>query len=100
MPVRQRTCLVAVVLALTCAAAQAQQITEEEALRRFNEQSPHARALAARINVARAEARLGTQVPNPSIGISREDAGGSTDQFFTADQLLPVSGRLGLLRRA
>jgi cobalt-zinc-cadmium efflux system outer membrane protein len=64
------------------------------------EQSPHARALAARINVAKAEARLGTQIPNPSVGVSREDAGGSTDQFFAAEQSLPVSGRLRLLRRA
>lgn len=100
MPTRHWTCLTPMLLALTCVAAQAQQITEEEALRRFSEQSSHARVHKARIDVAKAEARLGTQIPNPSVGISREHAAGTTDQFFTAEQTLPISGRPRLIRRA
>lgn len=100
MPLRQRTCLMAMMLALMCVAAQAQRITEEEALRLLSEQSPHSRALAARVHVAKAEARVGTHIPNPSVGVTREDAGGATDEFYTAEQTLPVSGRLRLLRQA
>jgi cobalt-zinc-cadmium efflux system outer membrane protein len=39
-------------------------------------------------------------VPNPTIAYTREDAGGTKDDFFLVQQALPVTGRLGLLRRA
>jgi len=38
--------------------------------------------------------------PNPSAEYIQEDAGGTQDVFFLLKQPLPITGRLGLLRRA
>jgi cobalt-zinc-cadmium efflux system outer membrane protein len=38
--------------------------------------------------------------PNPTVGYSRENAAGSKEDYFLVGQSLPLSGRLGLLRRA
>jgi cobalt-zinc-cadmium efflux system outer membrane protein len=95
-----RACLAVLVFIATGASLTAQQLTEQEAVKRFMEQSPAARALTAQVEIVRAETRAATLIPNPAVFVSRESSGGTVDQFVTAEQTLPVSGRLGLLRRA
>lgn len=80
--------------------ANAQQLTEQEVLRRFSVESSQARALKAQVEVVRSEARARSLLPNSNLFVSREDVGGLQDQFVTAEQTLPLSGRLGLVRRA
>lgn len=97
-----RVCVVlsAAVCLLATPQLPAQELTEEEALRRFEVESPRVRALRAGVEVVRAEMRGRSLVPNPTIAYTREDAGGTKDDFFLVQQTLPVTGRLGLLRRA
>ena len=76
-----------------------QELTEKEVLRRFAEENQRVRALGARVEVARAESRIRTLLPTPSISYSREDAITKED-YLLVEQRIPVSGRLGLLRRA
>jgi outer membrane protein, heavy metal efflux system len=76
-----------------------QPLTEKEALRRFGEENQRARALGARVEVARAETKVRTLLPTPGISYSREDAITKED-YLLIEQRIPVSGRLGLLRRA
>ena len=78
----------------------AQELTEEAALRRFEAESPQVRALRAGVEVVRAEMRGRSLAPNPTVAFTREVAGGTKDDFFLVQQALPVTGRLGLLRRA
>jgi outer membrane protein, heavy metal efflux system len=80
--------------------ASGQEMTEQDVLKQFMERSPQVTALRARIRVTRAESRVQTLAPNPAVTASREDVGGVKDQFLTAEQSLPISGRLGLLKRA
>jgi outer membrane protein, heavy metal efflux system len=80
--------------------ASGQEMTEQDVLKQFMERSPQATALRARIPVTRAESHLQILAPNPAVTASREDVGGVKDQFLTAEQSLPISGRLGLLKRA
>jgi cobalt-zinc-cadmium efflux system outer membrane protein len=75
-------------------------MSEAEALRRFEQENAQARALAARVRVIRAETRAWSLPPNPSVSYSREDSAGTQDNFLLVQQSLPLSGRLGLLRRA
>jgi len=76
-----------------------QQLSEKEALTRFGDENQRARALRARVEVARAETRVRTLLPTPSISYSREDAI-TKEHYLLVEQRIPVSGRLGLLRRA
>jgi cobalt-zinc-cadmium efflux system outer membrane protein len=80
--------------------AAAQEMTQEQALERFERENPQARALAARVPIARAETRGWSLPPNPAATFSREDAAGAKDEFLLVQQSLPVNGRLGLLRSA
>lgn len=86
---------------LTCIlSAQAQQITEQEAVRQFLATSPMAQIWQSQVDTTRADWRGRTMVANPSLAASQEDAAGSRDQFLIFQQTLPVTGRLNLLRRA
>lgn len=76
----------------------AQEWTESAVIERFLEQSPYAREARARVAIARAEARARTFYPNPSLLYSRESAG--LTEFFQAEQTVPISGRLKLLKEA
>ena len=76
-----------------------QQFTEKEALRRFAVENQRARAYAARVDVTRAETKVRTLLPTPSVSYSREDAVTKED-YLLVEQPIPVNGRLGLLRRA
>lgn len=76
----------------------AQEWTESSVVQKFLEQSPFAREARARAAIVQAEARGRTFYSNPSFNYSREGAG--LTEFFQAEQALPVSGRLKLLRQA
>ena len=72
--------------------------SESQVIERFLAQSPQARELRARVAVTEADARARTVYVNPSVSYSREGAG--YNAFLEASQVLPVSGRVGLLRKA
>lgn len=73
--------------------------SESQMIDRFLAQSPLARELRARVAVTEAEARTRTVYANPSVSFSWEGAGYSA-YFVEGSQSLPISGRLGYLRRA
>jgi cobalt-zinc-cadmium efflux system outer membrane protein len=81
-------------------AGEPRSITLDEALRRAEEVSPDARAIALGIERARAEARASGLWPNPGIEILREESAGTVERFTTVSQTLPITGRLGLERSA
>ena len=97
---RSRIAVGALVLLWGAAAAAAQEITQPEALQRFERENAQARALAARVEIVRAETQARNLLPNPHATYSREDAAGSQDDFLLVQQSLPVNGRRGLLRNA
>jgi outer membrane protein, heavy metal efflux system len=76
----------------------AQEWTEASVVQKFLDQNPYAREARARVAVAQAEARGRTFLSNPRFNYSREGAG--LTEFFQAEQVIPVSGRLRLLRQA
>jgi outer membrane protein, heavy metal efflux system len=76
-----------------------QELTEKEALRKFAEENQRARALGSRVEVARAETKVRTSLPTPTVSYSREDAITKED-YLLVEQRIPLSGRLGLLHRA
>ncbi len=78
----------------------AQEMTEAEAVQRFERENAQVRALAARVREVRAEFRVFSLAPNPSVTYTREDSAGTRDDLLLVHQALPVTGRLGLLRRA
>ncbi len=76
----------------------AQEWTEAAVIERFLDQSPYTREARARVAITRAESRARALYPNPNLLYSREGAG--LTEFFQAEQILPISGRLKLLREA
>ena len=94
-----RGCLFALlsplILATTCSA---QTWTEARVLELFAHQSPQAVAARAQIAVTRADAKARALYSNPSFSYSREGAGFT--EFFQAEQTLPLTGRIGLLRQS
>ena len=76
----------------------AQEWTESSVIQKFLEQSPYTRQARARVAIAQTEARGRTFYTNPSVNYTREGAG--LTEFLHAEQTLPVSGRLKLLRQA
>lgn len=83
---------------IAAAPCPAQSWTEARVVELFSQQSPQAIAARAQVAVARAEARGRAVYSNPSFGYSREGAGFT--EFFQAEQALPLSGRVGILRLA
>ena len=83
-------------IASSAALAEAQEMTEADALRRFERENAQARAFSAGIRVVRAETRAWSLPPNPAVTYTREDAAGAQDNFFLVQQSVPLSGRLGL----
>jgi len=82
------------------ATGNAQEVSEQEAVRRFLATSPMVRLWQAEVEITRAEWRALGLLPNPTINAVQEDAGGTRDQFLTLQQTLPVTGRVSFLRRA
>lgn len=93
-----RTLMCAALLALLAVPGAAEGLTEKEVLQRFLEQSPQARELRARVAATKAELQTRSLFPNPSVSYTRESAGFT--EFFEAQQAIPVTGRLGYLRKA
>jgi cobalt-zinc-cadmium efflux system outer membrane protein len=90
----------ALILLAGASVAAAQEMTQEQALGRFEKESQQMRAIDQRVAVVRAETRAWSLPPNPAATVSREDAAGAADDFVLVQQSLPVNGRLGLLRSA
>ncbi len=76
----------------------AQEWTEAQVIQRFQDQSPYAREMKARVDSVRADAAGRTLLPNPSALFSREGAGYAS--FYQIEQQVPWSGRLGILKQA
>jgi outer membrane protein, heavy metal efflux system len=75
-----------------------QEWTETSVVQKFVEQNPYTREARARAAIAQAEARGRTLYANPTFSYIREGAG--LTEFFQAEQTIPLSGRLKLLREA
>ena len=88
-------CLSPLVLSVPCSA---QTWTEARVLELFARQSPQAVAARAQVAVTRADAKARGLYSNPSFSYSREGAGFT--EFFQAEQTLPLTGRIGILRQA
>ena len=94
-----RACRIALLGPLVFSATSAAQTwTEARVLELFAQQSPQAIAARAQVAVTRAEARGRALYSNPSFIYSREGAGYT--EFFQAEQALPVTGRVGILRQS
>ncbi len=76
----------------------AQEWTEARVVQTFLEQNPQVREARSRVATAEAESRGRSLYSNPSVNYSREGAGRT--EFFQIEQILPVTGRLNLLRQA
>ena len=92
--------LIFALLGAAVSGAVAEELTEAEALRRFSEDSPRARAARSRVPVVRAETSAWNLLPNPTVTGLRESVNRSSEGYFTVAQRIPLSGRRGLLRRA
>lgn len=86
--------------AQTNATAQAERLTESEAVARFMANNPRIRALKARIEEVRAVHAERALWPNPAVTFSRESVFNTDDTFLLARQELPISGRRRQLRTA
>jgi len=100
MSCRAHLCVAWAAVFLLCPLVSAQALTEKDLLRRFSEENQRARALGARCGAVQAEMKLRTLPPAPGVSYSREDAAGSKEDYLLVEQQIPLSGRLGLLRRA
>jgi cobalt-zinc-cadmium efflux system outer membrane protein len=98
MHLPNRAATLALLVAAVAGTGSAQEWTEAVVVQRFLDQSPQAREARARVAVTEAETRGRTLYANPSINYSREGAGRT--EFFQAEQTLPLTGRLNLLRQA
>ena len=76
----------------------AQDWTEQRVLDLFSQQSPMRRESRAAAAAAVETVRGRTLWPNPVAGYSRETVGFS--EFVTAEQQLPLSGRIAIEKRA
>jgi cobalt-zinc-cadmium efflux system outer membrane protein len=94
---RVRATLILIVLATSVATASTGPITEAEATRLFLEQSPQARRVPLVVRTVDAALRTEGRVANPEIGYQSEEAAGVRDEFLTFQQVLPITGRRGLL---
>lgn len=67
---------------LNIPSAAAQEITEGDALRRFERENAQARALSPRVRVVRAETRTWSLPPRPAVTYNREDAASGAKKDF------------------
>jgi outer membrane protein, heavy metal efflux system len=80
--------------------AASQELSEADALLRFEQENASLKGLAAQVRGIQADVRIWSRLSNPSVTYSREDAAGTRDEFFLLQQSLPINGRLGLMRKA
>ena len=98
---RHRSVVLALVFAPSAAlAAEAHEITLEEALHRAEEASPAGQEIARAVERARAEIGASGLWPNPEIALVREDSAGVVERFANLSQTFPLTGRLSLERDA
>lgn len=91
-----RTCLlwIAVIVVLSSLRADAQVVlTEADALRRLDHESPMIRALRAQVDLARSDVAAARRFPNPRVTVSREAVAGVAEDYLLVAQPLPVTGR-------
>ena len=93
-----RTAATALLMIALPPISSAQEWTEAAVVQKFLDQSPQAREARARLAIAQADARVRSLYANPSVNFSHEGAGRA--DFFQAEQILPITGRLKLLRQA
>src|SRR5688572_6135776 len=93
-----RAATLALLMAALAGHCPAQEWTEAVVVQKFLDQNPHARQARAQVAIAEAETRGRTLYANPSVNYSHEGAGRT--EFFQAEQTLPITGRLKLLRQA
>jgi len=98
MSLPNRSATPALLMAALMSLCSAQEWTEAVVVQKFLNQSPQAREARARVAIAEAETRGRALYTNPSLNYSREGAGRT--EFFQAEQILPITGRLKLLRQA
>lgn len=98
MHLHNRTVASVLYMAALAGLCSAQEWTETRVVQKFLEQSPYAREARARTAIVQAEAKGRSLYANPSVNYGREGAGFT--EFFQAEQVLPTSGRLRLLRQA
>ena len=94
----QKNVLTGLALLAACTCAQAQEWTEQAVLALFEQQSPMKREARAAAVAAVEGLRSRTLWPNPVAAYSRETVGFT--EFIQGEQQLPLSGRLGLARKA
>jgi cobalt-zinc-cadmium efflux system outer membrane protein len=80
--------------------AASQEMTETEALRRFERENANLMGLSAQIRGIQADVRSWSRPANPIMTYSQENAAATRDEFFLIQQSLPLNGRLGLMRKA
>src|SRR5262245_26861983 len=85
-------------LLAVCSPAYAQDWTEQAILSLFEQQSPIKKESRATAAAVAEEMRGRSLWPNPLAVYSRETVGFT--EFVQAEQQLPISGRLGLARKA
>ncbi len=93
-----KNALAGLILLTACPWANAQDWTEQAVLSLFEQQSPIKRETRAAAAAAIEELRGKTLWPNP-IGVYSRETVGFTE-FIQGEQQLPISGRLGLARKA
>ncbi len=98
MQLPNRAATLALFVAAVAGTGTAQEWTEAVVVQKFLDQSPQARETRARVAITAAETRGRALYANPSVNYSREGAGRT--EFFQAEQALPLSGRVKLLRQA
>lgn len=98
MSLPNRAATLALLVAGAAGAGSAQEWTEAVVVQKFLDQNPQTREARARVAIAEADARGRALYANPRVNFSHEGAGRT--EFFQAEQILPITGRLKLLRQA
>ena len=75
-------------------------LSEREAIARFSQDSPRAKAVRASADVARAQVSTIGRWPNPRLTVERESVAGVAEVLTTVLQPLPITGRQSLERES
>jgi outer membrane protein TolC len=96
----QRFLVVALGILLLPLIGAAQEMTEAEALFRFERENASLKGLDAQVRGVQADVKTWSRWANPSATYAQENAAGTRDEFLLLQQSLPLNGRLGLMRKA
>jgi outer membrane protein, heavy metal efflux system len=92
-----RTAILALLAAAISSPGSAQEWTEARIIQKFLDQSPQAREARAQVAITEAETRGRGLYPNPRVNYTYEGAGRT--EFYQAEQILPITGRLQFVRQ-